>query len=87
MFRSPSLCVTQAGTGSGYVSKSYNDVAKFDPLALTKIAASKANGSAAAKAIEPGKYTLFLSLWLQVICLVICSVDLMRVLLTRVVAI
>jgi predicted Zn-dependent protease len=49
-----------AGTGSGYVSKSYNDVAKFDPLALTKIAASKANGSAAAKAIEPGKYTVIL---------------------------
>ncbi len=50
----------QAGTGSGYVDKSYNDVAKLDTLALTKIAASKANGSAAAKAIEPGKYTVIL---------------------------
>lgn len=50
----------QEGTGSGYVSKSYNDVAKLDTLALTKIAASKANGSAAAKAIEPGKYTVIL---------------------------
>ena len=50
----------QAGTGSGYVSKAYNDVTKLDTLALTKIAASKANGSANAKAIEPGKYTVIL---------------------------
>ncbi|TDH27442.1 TldD/PmbA family protein [Segetibacter sp. 3557_3] len=50
----------QAGTGSGYVDKSYNDVAKLDTLALTRIAASKANGSAGAKAIEPGKYTVIL---------------------------
>ncbi|MDB5193358.1 MAG: peptidase [Segetibacter sp.] len=50
----------QAGTGSGYVSKSYNDTSKLDTLALTKIAASKANGSAGAKAIEPGKYTVIL---------------------------
>ena len=50
----------QAGTGSGYVSKSYNDVSKLDTLALTKIAAGKANGSANAKAIEPGKYTVIL---------------------------
>jgi predicted Zn-dependent protease len=49
-----------AGTGSGYVSKSYNDASKLDTLALTKIAASKANGSAGAKAIEPGKYTVIL---------------------------
>ncbi|MES2645965.1 MAG: TldD/PmbA family protein [Bacteroidota bacterium] len=50
----------EAGTGSGYVSKSYNDASKLDTLALTKIAASKANGSAGAKAIEPGKYTVIL---------------------------
>jgi predicted Zn-dependent protease len=50
----------EAGTGSGYVSKSYNDVTKLDTLALTKVAASKANGSAGAKAIEPGKYTVIL---------------------------
>ncbi len=50
----------QAGTGSGYVSKSYNDTAKLDTLTLTKIAAQKANGSAGAKAIEPGKYTVIL---------------------------
>lgn len=50
----------QAGTGSGYVSKSFNDAGKLDTLALTKIAASKANGSAGARAIEPGKYTVIL---------------------------
>lgn len=50
----------QAGTGSGYVSKSYNDVSKLDTLVLTKTAAAKANGSANAKAIEPGKYTVIL---------------------------
>ncbi|MCW3088287.1 MAG: peptidase [Sediminibacterium sp.] len=50
----------QEGTGSGYVSKSYNDSSKLDTLALTKIAALKANGSAGAKAIEPGKYTVIL---------------------------
>lgn len=50
----------QEGTGSGYVSKSYNDNTKLDTLALTKIAASKANASVGAKAIEPGKYTVIL---------------------------
>ncbi len=50
----------QAGTGSGYVSNSFNDIAKLDTLALTKIAAGKANGSAGARAIEPGKYTVIL---------------------------
>jgi len=50
----------QAGTGSGYAEQSYNDVSKLDTLALTKIAAGKANGSAGAKAIEPGKYTVIL---------------------------
>ncbi|MES2875391.1 MAG: TldD/PmbA family protein [Bacteroidota bacterium] len=50
----------QEGTGSGYTEQSYNDVSKLDTLALTKIAAGKANGSAGAKAIEPGKYTVIL---------------------------
>ena len=50
----------QEGTGSGYVSKSYNDYSKLDTLSQTKIAAAKANGSAGAKAIEPGKYTVIL---------------------------
>jgi predicted Zn-dependent protease len=51
---------TPEGTGSGYVSKSYNDATKLDTLALTKIAATKAAGSVGAKAIEPGKYTVIL---------------------------
>ena len=48
------------GTGSGYVEQDFNDLAKMDTLALSKIAAGKANGSAGAKAIEPGKYTVIL---------------------------
>jgi len=48
------------GTGSGYIEQDFNDLAKMDTLALSKIAASKANGSAGAKAIEPGKYTVIL---------------------------
>jgi predicted Zn-dependent protease len=50
----------QEGTGSGYVSQSFNNLDKMDTLALSKIAASKANGSANAKSIEPGKYTVIL---------------------------
>jgi len=48
------------GTGSGYVEQDFNDLSKMDTLALSKIAAGKANGSAGAKAIEPGKYTVIL---------------------------
>jgi len=48
------------GTGSGYVEQDFNDLSKMDVLALSKIAASKATGSAGAKAIEPGKYTVIL---------------------------
>ncbi|MET0637465.1 MAG: TldD/PmbA family protein [Chitinophagaceae bacterium] len=50
----------QEGTGSGYVSESFNDVSKLDTLKLTKIAATKATSSAGAKAIEPGRYTVIL---------------------------
>lgn len=50
----------QQGTGSGYVDQRFNDLDKMDTLALTKIAGGKANGSAGAKAIEPGKYTVIL---------------------------
>lgn len=50
----------QAGTGSGYAARGYNDISKLDTHTATKIAASKANGSADAKAIEPGKYTVIL---------------------------
>jgi predicted Zn-dependent protease len=48
------------GTGSGYVEQDFNDLDKMDTLALSKIAAGKANGSVGAKAIEPGKYTVIL---------------------------
>ena len=48
------------GTGSGYVSQVYNDITKLDTVALSKIASTKANGSAGARAIEPGKYTVIL---------------------------
>jgi len=50
----------QQGTGSGYVEQDFNNLDKMDTLVLSKIAASKANGSAGAKAIEPGKYTVIL---------------------------
>ncbi|TDO22849.1 TldD/PmbA family protein [Pedobacter duraquae] len=50
----------QEGTGSGYIEQDFNDLDKMDTLALSKIAAKKANGSAGAKAIEPGKYTVIL---------------------------
>jgi len=50
----------QEGTGSGYIEQDFNDLDKMDTLALSKIAAKKANGSVGAKAIEPGKYTVIL---------------------------
>lgn len=50
----------EAGTGSGYADRTFNDVSKLDTLALTRIAAGKANGSAGARAIEPGRYTVIL---------------------------
>ncbi|SHJ37983.1 Predicted Zn-dependent protease or its inactivated homolog [Hymenobacter daecheongensis DSM 21074] len=51
---------TPDGTGSGYAVADYNDASKFDAGRLTQIAADKAAGSVAAKAIEPGKYTVIL---------------------------
>lgn len=51
---------TADSQGSGYSTKGYNDAAKLDTLAFTKIAAQKASGSANARAIEPGKYTVIL---------------------------
>jgi len=50
----------QDGTGSGYAAKGFNDVSKLNALSATKVAATKANGSIGAKAIEPGKYTVIL---------------------------
>jgi predicted Zn-dependent protease len=51
---------TEDGKGSGYVSKGYNDFRKLDVRKDTDTAARKAAGSAAARAIEPGKYTVIL---------------------------
>lgn len=48
------------GTGSGYAARGFNDVTKLDTLSATKVAAAKANSSASARAIEPGKYTVIL---------------------------
>jgi predicted Zn-dependent protease len=51
---------TADGQGSGYVTRDYNDVSKLDVNAFSAIAAKKAAGSVAAKALEPGKYTVIL---------------------------
>lgn len=51
---------TTDGTGSGYVVQDFNDVAKFDIEAATRIAAQKAIDSRNPKALEPGKYTVIL---------------------------
>ncbi|WP_400192581.1 TldD/PmbA family protein [Hymenobacter sp. B81] len=51
---------TPDGTGSGYATTDFTDISQFDAAKLTQIAADKAAGSVAAKAIEPGKYTVIL---------------------------
>jgi len=51
---------TEDGKGSGYASKGYNDFKQLDVKKTTETAAKKAAGSASAKAIEPGKYTVIL---------------------------
>lgn len=51
---------TEDGKGSGYASKGYNDFTQLDVKKATTIAAQKAASSSAAKAIEPGKYTVIL---------------------------
>ncbi len=48
------------GTGSGWVTRDYNDISKFDAAEASKVAIDKAVLSRAAKAIEPGKYTVIL---------------------------
>lgn len=48
------------GTGSGYVTRDYNDVSRFDPAAASAIALEKAVASRNPRAIEPGKYTVIL---------------------------
>ena len=51
---------TKDGTGSGWVSRDFNDVNNFSIEEATEIAIKKAAMSAGAKAIEPGKYTVIL---------------------------
>ncbi|MBL3657320.1 TldD/PmbA family protein [Fulvivirga sediminis] len=51
---------TNDGTGSGWVTRDYNDVNKFDAAEASQIAIEKALMSREAKAIEPGKYTVIL---------------------------
>jgi len=51
---------TEDGKGSGYASKGYNDFKQLDVKKATETAAKKAAGSADARAIEPGKYTVIL---------------------------
>jgi len=48
------------GTGSGWVTRDFNDVRKFNPEEASNIAIDKAVMSREAKAIEPGKYTVIL---------------------------
>ncbi len=48
------------GLGSGWVTRDFNDVRKFNPEEASNIAIDKAVSSREAKAIEPGKYTVIL---------------------------
>jgi predicted Zn-dependent protease len=48
------------GTGSGWVTRDFNDVNKFNASEASQIAIDKAIMSREAKAIEPGKYTVIL---------------------------
>ena len=51
---------TNDGTGSGWVTRDFNDISKFDAAEASKIAIDKAVMSREARAIEPGKYTVIL---------------------------
>ena len=51
---------TDDGRGSGWVARNLGDVAKFDAKSDIKTAIQKAKGSADAKALEPGKYTVIM---------------------------
>lgn len=48
------------GTGSGWVTRDYNDFSKLDAAEASQIAIEKALRSRNPKAIEPGKYTVIL---------------------------
>ncbi len=51
---------TQDGTGSGWVTRDYNDVDLLNTAKASQIAIDKAIMSREARAIEPGKYTVIL---------------------------
>lgn len=51
---------TADGTGSGWVTRDFTDVAKLNTSEASKIAIDKSLQSRNAKAIEPGKYTVIL---------------------------
>jgi predicted Zn-dependent protease len=51
---------TNDGTGSGWVTRDFNDVSKLDTAEASNVAIQKAILSKEAKAIEPGKYTVIL---------------------------
>jgi len=51
---------TNDGTGSGWVTRDFNDVGKLNTAEASKVAIDKALQSRNAKAIEPGKYTVIL---------------------------
>ena len=51
---------TEDGRGSGWVGRNVRSVAQFDADAAMRTGIEKAKGSADAKALEPGKYTVIL---------------------------
>ena len=51
---------TEDGRGSGWVTRSANDVRRFDAREASAVAIEKALRSADAKALEPGRYTVIL---------------------------
>lgn len=51
---------TNDGTGSGWASRDFSDIRKFDAEEASKTAIDKAVMSREARAIEPGKYTVIL---------------------------
>lgn len=51
---------TNDGTGSGWVTRDFNDITKFDPEEAAQTAVEKAVLSKEARAIEPGRYTVIL---------------------------
>ena len=51
---------TEDGTGSGWVSRDFNDSSKMDTKEASAVAMKKAMGSRDAKEMEPGKYTVIM---------------------------